>query len=259
MERRRLLGAGLLGAAILLGLVLHLLAPVPSSFFGLREDVEAQGTIPRREGRMVVWGGMLHSYDATLDRTALFVAFCNHSPCGPVVWLEGDLRGRIPQGPWLLVPRGDVSTEPIGAPDAPASSPFQAEGGSTRAFSTVYDARPVGPTFLGYAAVLALGLAGLAFAAPWLSWRRSSLAALLGLAALLLGSRAREGWVLLVNLASLLLVPVGLATLVGALVALARRNARALAWTLAVTLAIMGLLGGGYLAGHFHPASGAGD
>lgn len=259
MDRRRAAGLALLAAGALLLGGLLVFSPLPRDFHDLARDAR-EGPVPARDARLAAFGGIPHSYDAARDRTLVLVAFCNHSPCGPGVWLEGDRRDGLPPGPWLLVPRGGdaVATEPAGPPQGSTSA---RPGGvdAEDAFTATYDVRAPGPSLALWTAAFAPLLAGAGLAMPRTTPRGALVATVAGLAGLALGLQAGRADPLLVVLPGALALLAGATGLIMVAVAWRLRRSRSLAGGLGAVLFAAGFLLAGVAAWRHFPPSGAGD
>ena len=256
-------GAALAGAGVLLLVLLHLVAPPPVEFHEVKWDLEAGRAVDADRLRIAVFGGVAGPYDAERDRTLVLVAFCSHVLCGPGVWMEGDLRGRLPERPWLLVPtqEGEVRIEPAPqATPAPGQPPaFPPSEGADTALSVPFEVRSPWPSFLGRGVALALLFAGVPLLLPRFTDAEARWMPAAALAGVLVGSAMRQP-----ALAEGLLF--GFATFVGTLATLAlllaaalTRRRRVLAWALAALLLLVAArVMASVASGHF-PVSGAGD
>lgn len=249
----RRVGLALAAGGALLALA-TLLSPFPTSPYTLASEVKAAGTLDVSRVLMATGDGEIHSYDATNDTTFLFVAYCSHSVCGPIVAVKGDLRGAggLPRG-GLLDPVDDQLSL-IPAPPADEMIPRDALGirDASEAYSSRFVVRSPWPIFLPR--LIAVGLVGAGFALlarprPW-SALPGGLGAFAGLAV------ARAPMAIIFS--QLLVIPLVIAAAVTAVVAAARKRA---GWGAAAVLwfAVV-MLGASFLAFfHFPPAGSAGD
>lgn len=200
------------------------------------------------------------TYNATRDATLAGALICSHAPCGPLVWVRGNLTGK---GPFLLQPASgrltveDVTPPPArsdaDAPRSPSPPPFRPHGENPSQYDHVrvaiaepFDAEPAAPHALR-ASLLALAPLPLLALAPQgiPVWRRGLVLAGVALGWGLAFAEREETWGLLGYYFLLGLATVGaLLTLLG--VGLARRRVQpeavaVLAFTLSFFAAIAAL------------------
>lgn len=249
----RAIGIGLLVAAPLLWLVTGVISPFPTSPSSLEARIERDGQVDAKDVRLAVWGGIPHSYDEANDTTLMYVAWCNHSLCGPLVRLPGDLRGGESTGPWMLVPRGERLSLTDAGDFTEKNATFARARDEGPAIDAVFDVSSPVPPFVGrLAALVALG-AGLALVArpTWASLAPAAAAGAFGSTPAAL----HASWVILVQLGGFLAVITGAVAAIA--VILARRRVPwfplglALAGALSIAIGLTALT-------HFDP-SGAGD